>query len=532
MNGYLMMSERVLQHTEARFHSLMEALADGVLLAEPGGCIRAVNGAFHRLLETGGRALGCDLRQFAPLRRLGLGPELLALLGAGVEFERQVEVGLGGEPRACRVQGRTVRSPGGELLEVYLLVRDESAVTRLGEERSKLQLQLQRSQRMESFGLLAAGIAHDLNNVLSCIMGAADMLLAEQLDPVSRLRLAQQVVEASERGAEMTRKVLSLARQEDGRRQPVNAGQVARDVFVLLRRSIDPRIEIELEVESGPLGVLADTASLHQILMNLGVNARDAMPAGGRLQVRCQRLGAREALADAPAFSGASLRTELAERWRESPAGWVVRVEVLDNGTGMPPERLPWIFDAFYTTKAVEQGTGLGLSMVRQTVLELEGWLDVSSSLGQGTSFRVHLPLLDEGLRPQSAGAAEALTQGKGRVLLVDDDEVVRQTTGEMLQALGYEVRTAGDGIAALERYSDDPNGWDLVLLDLMMPRMDGLETLRRIVQLRPEQRVLIATGYANQSILADLQRVAEVPVLMKPFRFAELSARIAGLLA
>lgn len=531
-NGFLLMSERVLLHTEARFNALLDSLEDGLLLCEPGGCIRLVSGPFRRLLETGAGGVGEDVRRFAPLLRLGLGDDVAALLDRGTEFDRRVEFGGDRDPRPCRLQGRAVRGPDGELLEALLLVRDETAALRHAREKKLLQLQLQRSQRMESFGLLAAGIAHDLNNVLSCVMGAGDMLLADGLDDGTRLRLARQVIGASERGAEMTRKVLSLARQDDDRRQPVNVGQVMRDVMVLLRRSIDPRIEIEMQVESGPLAVLADPATLHQILMNLGVNARDAMPDGGRLQVACRRMSVGEALADSPAHAAGAIRVGDVRSWLARPDDWMIRVELGDTGQGIPAERMASIFEAFYTTKDAGKGTGLGLSMVRQAVEEHEGWLDLSSEPGVGTVFRIHLPLLgDDRGAAELAAKGTRLVRGRGRVLLVDDDEVVRQTTAEMLGALGYEVGVARDGLDALEVFTADPTGFDLIVLDLMMPHMDGIETLRRVVALRPDQKVLVATGYANRSIVDDLKRIADVPVMMKPFRFAELSERISALL-
>lgn len=531
-NGYMLLSERVLLHTEARFSTLLETLSEGLLLCDGSGCIRLVNGPFRRLLAVGAGGVGENLRRWAPLLRLGLGDDIAALLELGRNFERGLDAGQERGSRPCRVRGRAVRGADGELLEVLLVVRDESGSARFAAERRKLQLQLQRSQRMESFGLLAAGIAHDLNNVLSCIMGAGDMLLADDLDDASRLRLAEQIVGASERGAEMTRKVLSLAREETGGRQPVQAGQVVRDVMVLLRRSIDPRIEIEMDVDPGPLTVLADSAALHQILMNLGVNARDAMPEGGRLRVTCRAIDAGEALSQPPMHGGSALRLGPAETWCDRPEASMVRIEVSDSGEGIPPDRMPQVFQAFFTTKEVERGTGLGLSMVLQAVEEHGGWLDLCSDVGVGTCFRVHLPQLQDGHRAaESPAGGGRLVHGRGRVMLVDDDEVVRQTTAEMLGALGYETVVARDGLAALELFAADPLGWDLVVLDLMMPHMDGIETLRRMVALRADQKVLVATGYANRSIVEDLKRIADVPVMMKPYRFAELGERVSGLI-
>lgn len=520
------------QPPRSTLQALLKQVGAGVLLADRQGIIREINSPARELLDFHGSILGRSLRHFVPLAACGLSAPVQALLDHREPFEGEILVAGEGafSMRRSRVRGQAVHDRDGGLQD-FLLILDPPAEGPLDDvERSRLLSQLQRSQRMESFGLLAAGIVHDLNNVLACIMGAAELLDNRGVPDQESAALVAQISEATSRGALMTRKVLQVARLEGGGRETVQFNQVVRDVAVLMRRSVDPRISIRMELDSADSTVRADATVLHQVLMNLCVNARDAMPEGGEMSMttrRCSVLELREA------------RRETGGLWLgdrhltgQDPGRQLVQVEVRDSGTGIDMGFLHRIFDPFFTTKEEGLGTGLGLAMVRKSVEELGGCLCVTTLKDWGTQIRLFFPWVDDmaSRMPGLPKAERETLKGQGRVMVVDDDEVVRGTMCDLIRTLGYEVVPMPDGLAAVEAFMADSTGWDLVLLDLMMPRMDGMEALRRIRALREDQAVLVVTGFAGQQNLQRLEQIARVPLLMKPVKIRELSHWISDL--
>ncbi|MFA7331536.1 MAG: ATP-binding protein [Candidatus Delongbacteria bacterium] len=525
-------TSQFLVQNQARLLTLLEHLSTGVLTADANGLIRMVNGAFRQILGCWSGGPGQPLRQCAPLVMGGVGHELDELVRLGKEFDRELVLHQPGGVRRTRLQGRLVPNIANQVTE-YLLLLEPPTVERLDDlERARLERLLRRSQRMESFGLLAAGIVHDLNNVLACILGASE-LLDSLVDPhAAEAPLVRQIGEATQRGALMTRKVLSLARLEEGGREAINFNHVIHDVMVLLRRSVDPRIEIRMNLHPAAMTVHSDTTTLHQLLMNLCVNARDAMPDGGELHVSSGWSTLRELREEAsePGECGLSLGSTSLLDGRADKV--LVRVEVRDTGTGMDADLLPRIFDPFFTTKDDSSGTGLGLAMVQKTVEELGGRLQIKTRRDWGTSIRLFFPWYDQALpkAPTAEGSQREVVTGRGRIMVVDDDEVVRTTMCDLIRTLGYEVQAMPDGLAAVEAFLESPNAWDLVLLDLMMPRMDGVEALRRIRAVRGDQPVLVVTGFAGPQNVQKLEQIARVPLLMKPIQIRELSRHIAQL--
>lgn len=512
--------------------TLLKQVGTGVLLADRQGIIRELNGPARELLDVQGSVVGRSLRHFVPLAACGLSAPVQALLDRLEAFEG--EILLSGNKafsmRRSRVRGLPVQDRDGRLQD-FLLVLDPPLEGPLDDvERTRLLNQLQRSQRMESFGLLAAGIVHDLNNVLACIMGAAELLDSHGTLDAESASLVAQIAEATSRGALMTRKVLRVARLEDGGRETVQFNQVVRDVAVLMRRSVDPRISIRMELDSADSTVRAETTVLHQLLMNLCVNARDAMPEGGEMSLSTRR-GTVMDLRDARREAGGLWMGE-AQMAGLDPGRQLVQVEVRDTGTGIDLACLHRIFDPFFTTKEEGLGTGLGLAMVRKSVEELGGCLCVTTLKDWGTQFRLFFPWVDDmaSRMPSLPKTERETVKGQGRVMVVDDDEVVRGTMCDLIRTLGYDVVPMPDGLAAVEAFMADSTGWDLVLLDLMMPRMDGMEALRRIRALKDDQAVLVVTGFAGQQNLQRLEQIAHVPLLMKPVKIRELSHWISDL--
>jgi nitrogen-specific signal transduction histidine kinase/CheY-like chemotaxis protein len=391
---------------------------------------------------------------------------------------------------------------------------------------------LRRSQRMESFGLLAAGITHDINNVLACVMGGAELLDAtlENASDQTR-RVLGQILNASERGASMTRKILSMARLEEGVPAPVKLSSVIQDVAGLMERSLEPGVSIQLDLPEQDLAVRGDTTSLHQIMLNLLLNAREALKGKGEIRITLEPGSMGELRSRIQSSAGTVW--EVLPAYRLDDESPVMHLQIADSGCGMSSGLMHDVFDPFVSTKDPGKGTGLGLHMVRELVQQADGWLACASREGQGTAFSVAFPLYDgqAAAMPSAATESVSLEMGAGRILVVEDDPNVRRTMVEILQFLGYTTDSAVDGLEAMEMYQQSPAAWDLVLMDLKMPRMDGVETLRRMFMLNAAQRVLVSTGYANSDLVSQLEGLGEIPLISKPVRMTQLSQELKRLM-
>ncbi|HEY5962297.1 MAG TPA: response regulator, partial [Polyangiaceae bacterium] len=365
------------------------------------------------------------------------------------------------------------------------------------------------NRQLEIVGQLAAGIAHDFNNNLTAIIGSAE-LLDETLPKTGLARdLLDDILTSSRGAAELTRQLLIYARKAQMVLVPTDIHQCIENTLSLLRRSIEPKIEIAAHLQAERHIILADTVLLDNSLLNLCVNARDAMPDGGRLTV---------ATSNVDVLPG--------KHERLSPGTYLL-LEVLDTGHGMPPEVLGSIFDPFFTTKPVGEGTGLGLAAVSGTVKSMRGHIDVESELGYGSAFRIFLPchsLAEKAITKESS----QLERGSGRILLVDDDALVRRTAEAALRNLGYEVTLAADGLAAVETCRSDALRFDLVILDLRMPHMDGACTFDELRRLDATVPVLVWSGYGGEMDVHELLRKGAVGFIQKPYRVADLSRRVA----
>jgi signal transduction histidine kinase/ActR/RegA family two-component response regulator len=363
-------------------------------------------------------------------------------------------------------------------------------------ERARLEQDLLQAQKMEAIGRLAGGIAHDFNNLLQAILGNID-LTAESLpkyDPVGKyLQTAKQ---AGLRAADLTRYLLAFSRRTISVAQPLDLRDIVSEVAQLLRRTIDPRIVIETHVPPELWPVQADPSQMHQVLMNLCVNARDAMPEGGRLTIALEN--------------------------RTRDGAEFVRLTVSDTGTGMDAETRRRIFEPFFTTKEVGKGTGLGLAMVYGVVTQHEGTLAVDSEPGRGTRFVIELPRSTQAPEAVSAPTpARRPDSEKGAgetVLVVDDDEMVRQFARAILTQAGYVVLEAEDGARAVSIYSQERSRIAAVLLDLMMPNRSGLEVLADLRRIDPAVRVILCSGYSAEGQGLDLARLGAKEFLQKPY--------------
>jgi PAS domain S-box-containing protein len=385
-------------------------------------------------------------------------------------------------------------------------------------ERKRLEQQLLRAQRLESIGTLAGGIAHDLNNVLSPILTSIQLLRRLETEDERSAALLDAVESSALRGADLVRQVLAFARGSGGERVPLQVAHVLRDALKILGETLPKSIELEFTIAPDLWAIRGDPTQIHQAIMNLCVNARDAMPHGGRLFVRAENVRIDE---------------QYARMNPESKPGRYVRVAVTDTGTGIPAAILDRIFDPFFTTKEQGQGTGLGLSTVLGVVKGHDGFVSVQSEPLQGTEFVLHFPAAV--IAPVEAEASETrdLETGNGElVLVVDDEEPIRAVTRATLETFGYRTAMACDGSEAVAVYAENMPSVHLVVLDLMMPVMDGSRTLRALERLDPHVKIVVSSGVAikdDDPILASPRVKGR---LVKPYTAHTLLKAVAAALA
>jgi PAS domain S-box-containing protein len=347
-----------------------------------------------------------------------------------------------------------------------------------------LQSQLSQAQKMEAIGTLAGGVAHDFNNLLTVIMGFSELLLTEKDEQDPSYADLQKINEAAQKGADLVKRLLAFSRKAEIKLRPLNLNYQIEQLQEMLNRVIPKMIAIELNLADGLSRVNADPTQMDQVLMNLAVNAKDAMPERGKLAIETSNVVLDEEYA----------RTHLGVK----PGAYVL-LSLSDTGHGMDKETLSHIFEPFYTTKEAGKGTGLGLAMVYGIVKQHGGYITCYSEPGQGTTFKIYLPVL-AGTGDQLETAAREATPrgGTETVLLVDDEEFVRDLGKQILERSGYAVLTADNGKEALSIYSKERDKISLVILDLIMPEMGGKQCLEELLKIDPQIRVLIASGFAE----------------------------------
>ena len=382
-------------------------------------------------------------------------------------------------------------------------------------EQKRLEAQIRQTQKMDVIGQLAGGVAHDFNNMLTAILGSAELMERHINDLPAATKLLGNIQKAASRSADLTGQLLSFSRKGQKNAVQTCLNTTIHEVMSLLERTIDKKITLVAKLVATRACVIGDPALLQNALLNLGVNARDAMPQGG-------------------AITFTTANVELDSRYCRSSAftitpGPYVEISVSDTGTGMTKEIIQHVFEPFFTTKEVGKGTGLGLAAVYGTVTDHHGCISIFSEPGTGTVFKLYLPL--SGDKRVDDSCAEELICGSDGILLVDDEEILRDVGKSLLEGLGYRVYLAEDGEHALEIYAREKEHISLVILDMLMPIMGGKETLLRLMERDPDIRVLILSGFNQEGTVDELEKLGARGFLQKPYLCQELSKAVAAAL-
>jgi PAS domain S-box-containing protein len=509
-------AEEAVRASEAKYRTLVEHLEHSVFLKDRDLRFAAVNRPFcNSLGRSEADVLGkCDYDFYPAYLADKYRKDDLMVLHEGRQLEVEEQNLSHGVMRCVRVFKTPVKDDRGNLVGVLGIFWDVT-------EQRAVEAQLRHAQKMEAVGQLAGGIAHDFNNLLTVILGNTSMVLCQLPEDDPHRELLQTAEQAAQRAAELTQRLLGFSRRTVLRTEAVNLNHSVEETVRLLQRTLDPRIQVETKPADGLWTVKADAGQITQVLLNLCLNARDAMPEGGRLTLGTTNVTLDEAAA----------RASL-----ESRPGRYVRLSVSDTGCGIAPEIRQRIYEPFFTTKEVGKGTGLGLAMVFAIVQQHQGWVECQSTVDEGTCFHVYLPrhATEEGQGTKDKGQQEQgkpPLAGKETILLVDDEALIRNLGSRMLQSFGYTVLLAEDGLKAIDLYERRGRDIDLVILDWTMPRMSGLDALRRLAELNPAVRVVFSSGYAAETAVpAELPQVAGF--LNKPYRLEELGQKVRAVLS
>ncbi|HEY2546989.1 MAG TPA: PAS domain S-box protein [Candidatus Acidoferrum sp.] len=501
--------ESELQRSEDRFASLVQDAPYGIYRVTLEGQLLQVNPALVRMLgydsevELLKRNVQTDIYAEPESRKQLIGDWWQSQDFKDVEAQWKRK---NGDRITVRLSGRPVERPQGEPSYFEVFAEDIT-------ERRSLERQLFQSQKMEAIGRLAGGIAHDFNNLLGVILGQTELLQAESGFAPSLHRRAEAIDESARRASELTKQLLAFSRQQVIQPRVIDTNVVVRDLEKLLKRLIGEDVQLTLRLQPNAGNIKIDPSQLEQILMNLTVNARDAMPGGGKLILETAFVELDEAYA----------RQHLGAK-----AGDFVMLAVSDTGTGMDSQTMARIFEPFFTTKEDGRGTGLGLSTVYGIVKQNNGYIMTYSEPGQGTTFRVYFPCVRQSpdLRGQKSDRAE-VARGSETILLVEDEKSLRELARELLEANGYRVMEAENGEKAIQLVENSQTPIHLLLTDVVMPGMTGKQLATRLLELRPELHILYMSGYTDDVINNRGVLTADTLLLPKPFTRAILLRRV-----
>jgi two-component system, cell cycle sensor histidine kinase and response regulator CckA len=497
-----------LERMQRRLATAIEQSADGVIITDIKGNVEYVNPAYERITGYAREeVIGC---QAPVLKERELNPE---------RYQELSDSLAGGAEWSGRTTGRRKDGTLYHIDRTISPVRDGKGkiVNFVAWERNvtsevELQQQLLQAQKMEAIGTLAGGIAHDFNNLLTVVQGFSELLLAEKDRKHPEYADLQKIFHAAQGGAELVKRLLMFSRKSEPKPVPMNLNKQIVQVEKLLRHTIPKMIDVRLDLSSDLPDVNADPSQIEQVLMNLAVNARDAMPDKGKLTVRTDIV---------------TLDEEYCSLHVEATPGEYIVLEVSDTGHGMDKETVEHIFEPFFTTKEMGRGTGLGLAMVYGIVKQHNGHITVCSEVGKGTTFRVYLSAIEGEEETDVETTSIMPAFGTETILLVDDEDLVRELGTRILTKHGYTVLQAANGREALHLFGWERSQISLVVLDIIMPEMGGTECLRELLKVDSNAKVLIASGFSGDASVKETIQMGAKGFVTKPFRVKELLRQV-----
>jgi PAS domain S-box-containing protein len=513
---------QALQESESRFRAIFEQAAIGMADSSLDARFIRLNQRFCEIMGySREELLGLTFREISHPDDLARDEQLVAQLLRGELSSFTAEkryLRKNGDVVWANLMVSLLRSPSGDPLHFVAVVEDITGQKRAGEERRHLERQLLQAQKMESVGRLAGGVAHDFNNHLAVINGYCAMLL-DEMGPGDPLReQVDEILLAGNRAATLTQQLLAFSRKQVAEPRVISLNDVVAEAGKMLSRLIGDDIEIVTHFDAGLGSVVADPSQMNQVLMNMAINARDAMPKGGRIII-------------------GTANTDLDEGYAAQHAGVAagpyVLLSITDTGAGMTQDVVQHIFEPFFTTKDTGVGTGLGLSTVYGIVKQAGGWIWVYSEPGKGSTFKVYLPRAGGAPKPLPAPVSAADTlRGTETVLVVEDQPEVRRLTLAMLESQGYRLLEAANGTEALSLCERHPEPIHLLITDVVMPGMTGKELATRLLALRPSLKTLYTSGYTANAIAHEGVLDPGVAYLPKPFSRAQLAAKVREVLS
>jgi len=506
-------AEESLRESEEKFRTLFEESRDAFYISTPAGRFLEINPAGIELFGYGSseEILSIDIGRelYVNQEDRDRFVELVKRTGYTKNYEVRMRRKDGAILNVV-ITSTAIRNSAGETVGFRGIISDET-------ERKKLEEQLRQSQKMESIGTLASGVAHDFNNILTVITGYSSMVLKKMPKDDAQRQNVERVLDAAGQATHLTKDLLMFSRKQPIDLQPVDLNEGIQKLERFLTRVIGEDIAFKTTLSEGSIPVLADTFQINQVLMNLAANARDAMPKGGVFTITTEQVW---------------LNAEFASTHGLAMPGMYALITASDTGHGMDEKTRLRIFEPFFTTKEVGKGTGLGLSVVYGIVKQHDGSVTVYSEPGQGTTFRIYLPIIASGMTEATEPAGEEHpVGGTETILFAEDDKRVLDITAQILRDFGYTVITAIDGDDAVKKFTDNKNIIQLLLFDLIMPNKTGKDAYNEIRKIRPDIKVIFSSGYDPDLIRQKAQLDLNTPVIFKPAPLATLLKKIRSVL-